>query len=167
MTMTQIAMKAVPPVVRPFLNLVLPTVWKYQACVRRGKAILVPEIQRRRDLERTDPDYVKPNDLLQAMMELSTPGGKDSQPEDLAHRQLLITLVSGHSTAAAGSHALLDLVARPHYLDELSNEVFQVLQEDGGDWGKQSLSKLWKMDSFLRESVPPIHSQLVLYYEHS
>nr|BAM84045.1 cytochrome P450 monooxygenase [Tolypocladium album] len=151
-TITQIVMKAVHPIFRPFLNLVLPTVWRYKSAVRRGKAILAPEVQRRRNLEDNDPDYVKPNDLLQAMMDLSTPGGKDSQPEDLAHRHLLITLVAGHSTAAAGSHALMDLVSRPQLLEELRDEVLQVLQENGGNWGKQSLSKLWKMDSFFRES---------------
>ncbi|RYP42592.1 hypothetical protein DL767_000116 [Monosporascus sp. MG133] len=154
-TMTQMATRAVPPAIRPFLNLVLRFSWKYKASIRSGKKILAPEVQHRRHLAEIDPDYVKPNDLLQAMMDMSTPGGKDSQPENLAHRQLVITLVAGHSTAAAGSHALFDLVAKPQYVDELRGEVIQVLQEDGGCWGKQSLSKLRKMDSFLRESVPP------------
>ena len=82
MTLTQIAMKIVPPIIRPFLNLVLPTVWRYKASVRRAKAILAPEVQRRRDLDGVDPDYVKPKGLLQAMMDLSTPGGKDSHPDE-------------------------------------------------------------------------------------
>jgi hypothetical protein len=82
--MTQMAMRVVPPVFRPFLNLLLPSSWGYNASIRRGKRILAPEVQRRRHLEETDSDYVKPNDLLQAMIDMSTPGDKDSQPEDLA-----------------------------------------------------------------------------------
>ncbi|PFH59490.1 hypothetical protein XA68_12250 [Ophiocordyceps unilateralis] len=151
-TMTQMAMRVVPPWMRPLLDLVLPSSWKYKACVRSGKKIIAPEVQRRRRLEETDPDYIKPDDLLQAMMDLSAPHEKQSQPEDLAHRQLLMTLVAGHSTAAAGSHALFDLVARPDCLDELRREAVQVLQEEGGCWQKQSLGKLYKMDSVLRES---------------
>lgn len=145
------AVRAVPPVIRPLLNFLLPYSWRYKASIRRGKKILVPEIERRRHLEDTDPDYVKPSDLLQAMMDISTPGGKDSQPDNLAHRQLVITLVAGHSTAAAGSHALLDLVSQPQYLKELRDEAAEVLQGEGLSWGKQSLGKLVKMDSFLRE----------------
>jgi len=145
------AVRAVPPLIRPLLNLLLPSSWKYEASIRRGKEILVPEIQRRRHLEATDPGYMKPNDLLQAMMDISTPGDRNSQPDNLAHRQLVITLVAGHSTAAAASHALFDLVARPRYLKELRDEAVQVLPEGRDSWGKQTLGKLQKMDSFLRE----------------
>ncbi|RDA95614.1 hypothetical protein CP533_1095 [Ophiocordyceps camponoti-saundersi (nom. inval.)] len=151
-TMTQMAMRVVPPWMRPLLHLVLPSCRKYKACIRGGKELIAPEVRRRRRLEETDPDYVKPEDLLQAMMDLSVPGEKQSQAEDLAHRQLLMTLVAGHSTAAAGAHALFDLVARPGCLEELRREAVQVLQDEGGCWQKQSLSKLAKMDSFLRES---------------
>nr|AGN73101.1 P450 monooxygenase-like protein [Epichloe aotearoae] len=158
-TLTQIAMRAVPPFARPALDLILPTAWRYKAAVRQAKKILIPEIQRRRHLEETDPDYEKPNDLLQAMMDLSTPGDRDSQSQNLAHRQLLMTLVAGHSTAAAGCHALFDFVSRPHYLEAVRTEALEVLREEGGEWKRQSLSKLWKLDSFLRESQrynPPI-----------
>ncbi|RCI07464.1 hypothetical protein L249_4571 [Ophiocordyceps polyrhachis-furcata BCC 54312] len=151
-TMTQMAMRVVPPWMRPLLDLVLPSCWKYKACIRGGKELIAPEVRRRRHLEETDPDYVRPEDLLQAMMDLSAPGEKQSQAEDLAHRQLLMTLVAGHSTAAAGAHALFDLVARPECLEELRCEAIQLLQHEGGCWQKQSLSKLSKMDSFLRES---------------
>ncbi|PHH78829.1 hypothetical protein CDD80_6200 [Ophiocordyceps camponoti-rufipedis] len=151
-TMTQMAMRFVPPWMRPLLDLILPSSRKYKASVRDGKKMMIPEIERRRHLEETDPDYVKPDDLLQAMMDLSSPGEKQSQPEDLAHRQLLVTVVAGHSTAAAASHALFDMAARPECLDELRGEAVEVLRDEGGYWGKQSLGKLAKMDSFLRES---------------
>lgn len=151
-TMTQMAMRFVPPWTRPLLDLILPSSRKYKAGVRNGKMMIIPEVERRRHLEKSDPDHVKPDDLLQAMMDLSSPGDKQSQAEDLAHRQLLMTLVAGHSTAAAGSHALFDMVARPECLDELRREAVEVLRDEGGYWGKQSLGKLAKMDSFLRES---------------
>ncbi|KJZ72997.1 hypothetical protein HIM_07569 [Hirsutella minnesotensis 3608] len=151
-TLTQVSMRLFPLFVRPLLNLVLPAAHRYRAAVRDSKRILVPEIERRRRLEESDPDYEKPQDLLQAIMDLSTQGDKNSEPDNVAHRHLLVTLVAGHSVAAAGCQAVFDLVSRPEYIEILRDEVLEVLRRDGGEWNKQTLGKLWKMDSFLRES---------------
>ena len=141
-------LRAVPPVIRPFLNIMLPSSWKFAACISRGKKILAPEVRRRRHLEKTDPEYKKPNDLLQGMMDMAKSRDKDSRPEDLAHRQLVMSLTAVHSTATAAAHVLFDLTARPRFFEELREEVLRVLREGG--WGKQSLNKLRKMDSFLK-----------------
>lgn len=145
-------LRAFPPFFRPFLDFFLPSSWKYRACIRQGKKILAPEIRQRRFRETTDPNYEKPQDLLQAMMDLSTPGQKDSDPEDLAYRQLVMSLAAVHTTGSALAQVIFDLTARPEYFDILREEVNQIVAEDGEGWGKQSLNKMRKMDSFFRES---------------
>ncbi|KAI9372253.1 hypothetical protein BJX61DRAFT_542874 [Aspergillus egyptiacus] len=54
--------------------------------------------QRRAEEAKGNPDYVKPNDLFQRMMD----GAKkdDGQPDKLAHRQLLLSLASIHTTSS-------------------------------------------------------------------
>ncbi|KAI1082128.1 P450 monooxygenase [Whalleya microplaca] len=152
-TMTQIVMRTVPTLMQPLLNLFLPSSWKYKASVRAAKRILIPEVRRRKQLENYHgDDYEKPNDLLQAMIDMTNPEDKDGQPEDLAHRMLIMTAVAGHSTAAAGSHALFDLIANPEYVDVLREEALQVLYSNGMCLTKQALSQLVKMDSFIKES---------------
>ncbi|ODA80720.1 hypothetical protein RJ55_03679 [Drechmeria coniospora] len=145
-TITQIAIRIVPPFIRPLLNLLLPTRWRYEAAIRRCQRLLVPEILRRR-LQGSEGGYEKPDDLLQGIMDLST---DDNGAENVAQRQITITLVAGHSTAAAGSHALFDLVARPRYAEEIRAEAEAEAEAMGAE--KYSSNKLWKLDSFLRES---------------
>ncbi|KHN94005.1 P450 monooxygenase [Metarhizium album ARSEF 1941] len=151
-TITQIAMRSVPTVLRPLLNLCLPFSWKYKACIRAGKKILIPEVERRRELERSGVDYLKSNDLLQAMLEMTSPEDEDGQPDTLANLMMTMTAIAGHSTAASGSHALFDLVSRPEYIDLLRQEAETTLTACEMRFTKQTLADLRKMDSFLRES---------------
>ncbi len=48
------------------------------------------------------------------------------------------------------SHALLDLAAYPQYIRPLREEVEAVIAVEG--WTKAALGKMWKVDSFLKES---------------
>lgn len=48
-------------------------------------------------------------------------------------------------------HALYEVAAHPETQGEIRDEVEQVLQEQGG-WTRQSLGKMRKLDSILRES---------------
>lgn len=45
---------------------------------------------------------------------------------------------------------LLDLAARPEYAQPMREEVQAVINEEG--WTKVAVGKLWKLDSFLKES---------------
>ena len=48
------------------------------------------------------------------------------------------------------THALFHLAAEPHYAEPLREEVERVIKEDG--WTKVAMTKMWKLDSFLKES---------------
>ena len=49
------------------------------------------------------------------------------------------------------THAIFDLAARPEYIQPLREEVEQVVTADG--WTKTAMGKMWKLDSFLKESM--------------
>ena len=48
------------------------------------------------------------------------------------------------------THALYHLAANPEYAQPLREEIERVIAEDG--WTKASTSRMWKLDSFLKES---------------
>lgn len=60
----------------------------------------------------------------------------------------------------AATQAIFDLVARPEYIQPLRDEIEQVIDEDGQDTDgegflklkKTSMTKLKKLDSFMKES---------------
>lgn len=49
------------------------------------------------------------------------------------------------------TEAVYDLAARPEYIRPLRDEAEQVIAAEG--WTKNGMSKLWKLDSFLKESL--------------
>ncbi|TWU71190.1 hypothetical protein ED733_001934 [Metarhizium rileyi] len=159
-TMTQIAMRSVPWFLQPFLNVILPFTWRYKGFLRVGKKILIPEVERRREIDNSGGDRPVPNDLLQAMITMTDPKDENGQPEILADLMLTMTAVAGHSTAASGSHVLFDVVARPGYVDSLREEAEAVFHGKQVRFTKQVLADLRKLDSFMRESQR--HSPLSL-----
>ena len=77
--------------------------------------------------------------------------GPDSDPITLAQRVLSLTLASNHTTTMALTEAIYDLCAHPEYIEELRQEALQAVTEDGG-WRKTTLTKMRKIDSFMKES---------------
>jgi cytochrome P450 len=119
--------------------------------IRRAKKLLVPEIMRRRSQVK-DRDPKEDNNLLSWMMEIATPA--ESDPYDLAHLEVVMSLASIHTSQMNAVHILYDLAARPEYFEPLREEIAQLIREDGPwkNWQKPAFSKLRKLDSFMRES---------------
>jgi hypothetical protein len=65
-----------------------------------------------------------------------------------------------HSTTITLTAIIYDLAAHPEYIQPLQDEIQQIIDEDGQDVNgngfmllkKLSLPKLWKLDSFMKES---------------
>ncbi|EMR90698.1 hypothetical protein ACHAPC_011166 [Botrytis cinerea] len=85
---------------------------------------------------------------------------KKEDPFALAQHQLTLSFAAMHTTAMAVTHALFDLAAHPQFIAPLREEIDQVLADDGWEddgsgmktLKKQSLPKLKKLDSLLKES---------------
>lgn len=148
-TITVFMLRAMPKFAQPIVAMLLPSYWNSIAWVRKGVDILVPIIHARREAENNDPGFEKPIDFLQGMMDIANE--HDGQPDKLARRALIMGLASIHLTTMAAAHVIYDLCAMPGYFEPLRAELVDALNEDGG-WGKMTVNKLRKMDSFLRES---------------
>ncbi len=147
---TAMVLRTVPKFMHPVAAQFLPSYWKVHSNLRTAKKLIIPIVeQRRAEQAEKNPDYQKPNDMLQWMMDAANEN--DGQAHKLAHRQLLLSLVSIHTTTMTAAHGFFDMCARPEYFEPLRQEAFAVLEEDGG-WQKSTLNKMRKLDSFLKES---------------
>ncbi|KAI0389232.1 cytochrome P450 monooxygenase [Xylariaceae sp. FL0594] len=145
---TVMTLRRAPAILHPILAPLLPSYWGVHANLRTAKRIIGPIVRERRAAAQAGDPH-KGEDLLQWMMDAANE--HDGQPDKLAHRQLLLSLASIHTTTMAAAHALYDLCAHPQYFEPLREEIIAVLREDGG-WKKTTLNKMRKMDSFMKES---------------
>ncbi|KZL83760.1 cytochrome p450 monooxygenase [Colletotrichum incanum] len=85
---------------------------------------------------------------------------QDKTSENMGTNQMLLSFAAIHTTSTTTTFALYDLLSRPEYIDPLRKEIEQVMAQDGAERGengelflsKTSLSKLKKLDSFIKES---------------
>lgn len=135
-----------------FLSWVLPSIYRGNSYVRRAKKLLVPEIRRRRHAEASGQLLSDDNNLLSWMMEIAT--DEESDPHQLAHLEVVMSLASIHTSQMNAVHCLYDMVLRPKCIEQFREEVKRVIEEDGPwmQWKKTSFTKLKHLDSFMRES---------------
>ncbi|KAI0714854.1 cytochrome P450 [Earliella scabrosa] len=112
--------------------------------------LVKPEIhQRRKKLEQLGEDWEdKPDDMLQWCIEEAI--AKGYADESIVLRILSTNFAALHTSTLSLTHALYDLAAHPECLEPLREEVETVVASDG--WTKAGLNKMWKVDSFLKES---------------
>lgn len=106
-------------------------------------------VERLESLERGGvADADKPVDMAQWMVESAR--GKDKDPDVLAQNMLFMTLAGVHTSSNTTIHALFDLCANRQFIQPLREEIEQVIGEHG--WSMVAISKLQKLDSFIKES---------------
>lgn len=152
---TRNILRLFPKLVRPIAARFMPSYWRIYKNLSAAQRLLRPVIAKRKSSE-NDPDYEKPSDFLQWMMDEARPD--EAHPDDIAHRQLLVSLAAIHTTSMSVSHFIYDLCAYPQYVEPLREEIIRTLREDNG-FKKTTLNKLRKLDSFLKESQrlnPPL-----------
>ncbi|KAH9975527.1 cytochrome P450 [Lactifluus volemus] len=90
----------------------------------------------------------KPNDMLMWLM--SEAKGVERSLDGLARRLLLVNFASIHTTSLTLVQVLYHLLSHPEYIQPLREEVEAVVAEDG--WTKAGMDKMYKIDSFIRET---------------
>lgn len=114
---------------------------------KKAWAMLRPIIDARvRAVE--DPDYRKPDDLLQWI--LDSPAELTQQ--DMAEMQLALTFAAIHTTTMTVTSAFYTLAARPELVSELREEIRSVLRLHG-TFTSAALLDMKKMDSFFSENA--------------
>ncbi|GJE99514.1 cytochrome P450 [Phanerochaete sordida] len=134
-----------------FKGVVAKMVTKVRPRIEAGMRYLGPTIKERRDLARQlgDSWSDKPDDMLQWMVDaVSARHGPD---EDVVRGVFATNFAAINTSSSSFTHALYHLAANPRYIDPLREEVDAVIAEEG--WTKTALGKMWRLDSFMRESL--------------
>ncbi|KAF8583917.1 cytochrome P450 [Ramaria rubella] len=105
--------------------------------------------ERQRNIDKYGFDYPdKPNDFLSWLMEEATDEQRTTR--NLTLRILSMNFMAIHNASLTFAHALLHLASRSEYIAPLRAEVEAIIAEHG--WTKVAMSRLRKLDSFLKES---------------
>ena len=152
---TAIAIRLIPSWAKFVASFFLPCSWEISYNAWKAKRILIPYIRHRQatvaqragEIAKTRKEEFP--DLLQYLIEKAE--GPDTEPMCLASMVLSLSLASNHTTSMALTEALYDLCTHPEYIPELREEIQTAITSDSG-WQKTTLTKMQKLDSFIKES---------------
>ncbi|KAE8446256.1 hypothetical protein EG329_012342 [Mollisiaceae sp. DMI_Dod_QoI] len=141
-----------PTWLRPYLTPYFSQTKKVLEQRKCAKTFLGPSFEEQLEAKRRD--LVPPGDeesLAIWMMKYLTP--RHMQVESLVRHQLGISWASVHTSTLALTHIIYDLAARPEYQQPLRDELERVLEGCDSELTHVDLSKLRKMESFMKESL--------------
>ncbi|OCH95707.1 cytochrome P450 [Obba rivulosa] len=142
-----IIMNLTPPLLRPIIaRYFIPTA----KTKRLTRGIITPLIEeRQRSQQEQGANWnEKPNDML--MWLLDEAEGNDSRLRNLVTMLLGVNFAAIHTSGNSVTHALYHLAAQTDYIQPLREEVETVIAKEG--WTRAALIKMWKLDSFMKES---------------
>ncbi|KAH8661282.1 cytochrome P450 [Ilyonectria robusta] len=115
-----------------------------------AKGMLKPIFEQRlRDME-TPTSEDAPDDMIQWLID-TLPEEDKGDLQTQAELQLILAAASIHTTNNLLCECISDLATYPEFQDELREEAYQILEVEGGWARKESMAKLKKLDSFMRE----------------
>lgn len=113
---------------------------------------VLPELERR-SKESANGESKPHNDMIEWMQQRAKKlGDRSFDSRELANLQMLTATAAIHTTRLAIIHALYDLAARPEYIEPLRREIFEVTKDNNDTLRKQHLTRMRKLDSFMKES---------------
>lgn len=121
------------------------------AAIKRGLKQIGPLVEERLEKERQHGPHWpgKPDDLITWLIEKAP--AHDRSVRALTIRVLAANFAALHSTSMAITHALYDLAAYPSHVPALREEVEAVINAEG--LTKEAIDKMYKLDSFVKESL--------------
>lgn len=166
------AIKEWHPFLRPFVAPFLPEIRRCKAGVESMRRWLSPVIKTRQEAAAAGrPGYVKPDDMLQWMLDKMGKLGSRGELE-MARIQISLAMAAIHTTSMTATHlyvsipsslirkscsslydpSFYDIAAHPEVVEELRGEIRATLLETNGVFTHSALQRLKKLDSVLRES---------------
>ncbi|OCH95708.1 cytochrome P450 [Obba rivulosa] len=117
---------------------------------RQTAELIMPLIDERQRLQREQGNnwIDKPNDMLMWLMDEAE--GNEDRLRTLVQMLLVINFAAIHTSSNSITHTLYHLAAAPEYVTLLREEVETLIAKEG--WTKAALMKMWKLDSFMKES---------------
>ncbi|KAI1811306.1 cytochrome P450 monooxygenase-like protein [Poronia punctata] len=152
----QVEVKQMNPLLRPFLAPRLASVRRLRLREASAARFFEPLVQARLDAEKRGEQA--PDDMLSVLMRKSEGRGIVTAAE-MAQIQLGIIFAAVHTTSESMTHIMYDLAVRPEYIGPLREEIREVLASHGGEMNSHALQQMFKLDSFMKESLrlsPPL-----------
>ncbi|KAF9067169.1 cytochrome P450 [Rhodocollybia butyracea] len=138
-----------PGFLKPIVSQFLTNV---PASLARAEGHLGPLIRERlaKEKEHGTSDWPdKPNDLVTWLLE-EVGERNENIVSDIVHRVLLVNFAAIHTTSMTFTNSIYYLAAYPQIAEPLREEVSAAIEELG--WTKAAMSKMVKLDSFLKET---------------
>ncbi|KAF8640809.1 hypothetical protein AX17_000458 [Amanita inopinata Kibby_2008] len=137
-----------PKILRPLISHSLAYL---PGSVRTAQRFLQPVIEERREkIQSYGKNYPqRPNDLLTWLM--TDVKGLQASSEDLVSRIMAVNFAAIRTSSMNMTHVLYHLAARPEYIEPMRREVEAIVK--AGGWTKSSIDRMYKLDSFIKESM--------------
>jgi cytochrome P450 len=140
-----------PDWMRPVAQYLVPHLHYVNRDIAAAKRMVQPILEQRlRDMDTPGFEAEKPDDFCQWLLD-SLPEAEKADIQTQAHLQLIVSAAAIHTTTNLAVDCLFDLAAHPDVQEELRKEVYEVLEGEYGWSNKETMSKLKKMDSFMKE----------------
>ncbi|KAF2966816.1 hypothetical protein GQX73_g6755 [Xylaria multiplex] len=139
-----------PPWMRPVAQYLVSELRTIRKDLAKAQALLEPLIEER--LNQTDmSDSDKPDDFIQWLSD-ALPDEEKRNYFIQAKMQLLLSASSIHTTSNLTTDCIYDLAVHQEMQDILREEAMEVFAEEDAWERRDSIAKLKKMDSFIKES---------------
>lgn len=155
--MGAVTLKLVPKLAYPLVSWFTPYFYRIQRCRRTIRRLVRPVMEQTLALRKEDPEWwaakVKSEDMttLEWLIETSTP--EDTTVPKMAHRLTGVSFGAAHTTSNTITNALMDLANDfDRWAPPLREEIENIVGRDSTSLTNADLSKMWKLDSFLKES---------------
>jgi len=126
----------------------------------KASKYLVPFVKQRiqdlKDAERDGKTRNDLNDYTTWHIKEVEQNAVENTPQKIALRIMTVNFAAIHTSTFTATNILFDIYSSPMvdtYVQGIREEVEQALSENGGKWDKNTLAKLIKTDSAVRESL--------------
>lgn len=163
---TIVLLRPLPDFLRPLVAKFLPSVKRLKKQMNDIKDLFTPMILARREAEKNNPEYEKPDDFLQWMIDLSD-NDRDRDPGFMAQNLFIImSLAVVHTSTMALTQTIFDLVVHSEYVLLLREEIKATLPNGWKNGTFKEFVSMRRLDSFLRESQRLNPSSEGKYHHH-
>ncbi|WXC42372.1 hypothetical protein SNK03_002147 [Fusarium graminearum] len=145
-----VKLQFIPEWARPVGQYFVSELRQIRKDIKIAKELLEPILKERLQNMELSNGEDAPDDMIQWLLE-ALPKDEKSDLTTQAELQLIIAAASIHTTNNLLCECLCDLAAYPEVQEELRQEAYQILEAENGWERKESLAKLKKLDSFMRE----------------
>ncbi|PMD30345.1 cytochrome P450 [Hyaloscypha variabilis F] len=151
-------LKLVPAIFQPLVAWIFVLPNRYH--LYKASKYLIPFVKQRiqdlKDAERSGIPREDLNDYTTWHIQEVEMDAVENTPQKIALRIMTVNFAAIHTSTFTATNILFDIYSSPLadiYVKEIREEVEQALLESGGKWDKNTIAKLIKTDSAVRESL--------------